>query len=425
MDTTEKGDRLENRFYQFLLDQKNRKELVYGIFQPELCNIYKKKKYYCIERKGNVTFDVVLECFRHSQTQPFLTVVFECKNYAESIEEPEITEFSDKIKRIFPNAHKGVLVISSRLQRGAKNVADHRKIAIVKYDDNGMEFVAERRGGLYLESRFIKQFVESPYATKSLKFSAYNEGNFFSSIDKFLASLDPDIDENYNSSTISQPRSAPYISDNDIKQSATTLLNCVGYSEGRVDLVDVCTHLSTSLIYTEKTIRTPDGALILGHANFDKKIISINPHLNEDRERFTIAHEIGHIYLNHSLFLNSEPILENDLIIDRENLINFNYDRLEFQANIFASHLLLPENIFLSKVAEFRRSVGIKDRGHGYIFVDDQPCNYTDYKQFLFYLQSYFGVSRQAIEIKLNNLGMLIDERTHLSKLSFSQFLDN
>jgi len=96
----------------------------------------------------------------------------------------------------------------------------------------------------------------------------------------------------------------------------------------------------------------------------------------------------------------------------------FSYERLEYQANTFASELILLFEMFLRKTAEYRRELEIKDKGHGYIFVDDQPCNYGPYNQLLLYLSSYFEVSKQAIEIKYRKNGMLTDQRKKPKSLS-------
>jgi len=151
---------------------------------------------------------------------------------------------------------------------------------------------------------------------------------------------------------------------------------------------------------------------ILGSANFDRQEIVINAHGNITRERFTLGHEIGHFFLKHQVYLASESVIESDLRIVSEREGSFNYERLELQANLFASNLILPDEIFVRKTAEFRRLLGITDRGHGYIFVDDQPYNYQVYEQLLTQLLTYFEVSKQAIQYKLQNLGMLTDQRS-------------
>lgn len=65
----------------------------------------------------------------------------------------------------------------------------------------------------------------------------------------------------------------------------------------------------------------------------------------------------------------------------------------------------------MAKVGEYRENAGICDKGHGYIFVDHQPCNYTPFNDVLLELSSYFEVSKQAIEIKLKRMKLLTDQR--------------
>ena len=190
----------------------------------------------------------------------------------------------------------------------------------------------------------------------------------------------------------------------------------IDYRDRAVNLEEICSELSLDLESTEQEVQDEDGNPILGTVNFSRKSIRINSHRTithnkENRKRFTIAHEIGHFCLQHDNYLRSESVLERDLLIDNVMENSFNYERLEFQANAFASHLLLPEYMFRKKTAEIREHLGIKDRGHGYIFVDNQPWNDQSYNELRSILSTYFEVSKQAIEIKFKKLGMLNDQR--------------
>ena len=410
--TLEKGNKLEDKFYQYLLDQQNRGNLVFGAHPPELCKIYKQKKYYCKEREANVTFDVVIEVSRQGRTSPQLFVVFECKNHDSNIAEIHVNDFSSKLGRIFKHAAKGVMVVSSPLQSGAENVARNSKMGIVKYDQDGFEIIADRNGGLCAENRFVRtQIFKEEIPVKSLKFSAYHDGIFFGSIDHFLRYLDPSLSTDAEYANDRAGVSASYISKEEIQKSAQVILKQIDYKGGSVDLAKICSNLSVDLQYTNREVRDGNGDLILGSANFDRKSILVNSHDNKQRERFTIAHEIGHFCLQHDQYLRSETILERDLLINTENECSFNYERLEFQANAFASELLLPTEVFEVATKVGRERLGIINRKFGYIFVDNQLCNYMPYNQLLLELSSYFDVSKQAIEIKFKKMGMLTDER--------------
>lgn len=69
---------------------------------------------------------------------------------------------------------------------------------------------------------------------------------------------------------------------------------------------------------------------VVNEAFVENKILYINKNLTKTRGRFAIAHELGHILLNHN-DLSHKVHNEND---------NKNIE--EFQANIFARGLLMP-----------------------------------------------------------------------------------
>ena len=91
------------------------------------------------------------------------------------------------------------------------------------------------------------------------------------------------------------------------------------------------------------------------------------------RQRFTVAHEIGHLVLNHLEGNESHSIFRNDLT-------TLGIDPREIAANAFAAELLMPERIFK----------------RGYILSNDSAE-----------LATKFGVSLEAVHIRLKNLGML------------------
>lgn len=424
MNTSEKGNVLEDKFYDYLVDQQRRDDLVFGAYPPNLCKIFKKKKYYCKERKANVEFDVVIEFYRQDSSCMHLAVVFECKNHVSDIAEIHVNDFSTKLGRLFKHAAKGVIVVSSRLQSGAANVAKNSKIGIVKYDENGIDVIADRRGGFCAEKEFVRtQIFKDESLVKSLKFSAYHDGHFFGSIDQLLENFvqgKPGVGVNTSDEIRA---SVPSISDKEVQQSAQIILNQINYKGEMVDLAAICSMLSIDLQFNDQEVRDEMGRVILGSAIFDRKSIRINLHENKQRERFTIADEIGHICLHHDRYLRSETIVERDLLITNEIGNKNDFERLEFQANAFASHLLLPAEVFKRKVIEYRKNLDIRDRGFGYIYVDDQPCNYCAYNTLLIFLSSYFDVSKQAIEIKLKKMGMLKDKRKQFDSVSIPPFV--
>lgn len=412
MNSTAKGNRLEDALFDYLIDQQERGDLVYGAYHPRLCKIRKKAKYPCPDRKKPVEFDVVIEVYREGGQTPHFHAVFECKNYKSGIPEDRVRVFSDQIGSVFGHSIKGILVVSSRLQSGAEMIARSRSIGIVKFNDTGADVVVERRDRYAVESGYVKsQIFEGEHRVKSLKFSAYFDGKFFSSIGQLLQCLDDDAVERTKGA--STRVSVPYISLDDIRAFATEIVEGIGYKAGPVDLVEVCAAMSLTLNFSRRNVFDDDGTLILGSANFDRKSIEINCHDNEFRERFTIGHEIGHFCLGHGQYLRSETVVERDLLVDAEGVEKFDFTRMELQANLFASEIILPDKVFRIAVEVACDRLKMRDIGFGRVYVDDNSWTYQPYNQLLSEISQYFRVSKQATEIRLKKLGIVNDRRMY------------
>lgn len=103
------------------------------------------------------------------------------------------------------------------------------------------------------------------------------------------------------------------------------------------------------------------GALTKGNNN--QVYIMINKNIdNLGRKHFTIAHELGHYFLQHQLHQNSVFCNHNDIVEEGHQ-----QNPIEREANYFASCLLMPEEkikpAFLSML-ERSRKAKIKDFLH-------------------------------------------------------------
>ncbi|MDY0204822.1 MAG: ImmA/IrrE family metallo-endopeptidase [Desulfovibrio desulfuricans] len=106
-----------------------------------------------------------------------------------------------------------------------------------------------------------------------------------------------------------------------------------------------------------------------GYYDQQEKEITINENDALSRQRFSVAHEIGHCVLGHG----SSP-RDNQAAYNQQN-----YSKKEFQANIFAAELLMPKDA-MQVMVEIR---GMK----------------------LATLCETFGVSEEAMTIRLRSLG--------------------
>lgn len=119
-------------------------------------------------------------------------------------------------------------------------------------------------------------------------------------------------------------------------------------------------------------------------------MIGINSVHGENRQRFTIAHEIGHLTLHPGRPMILEKIVRVNL---RDPLSSQATDRQEIEANQFAAALLMPRDFILS---EWRRLLDRLARP------SKEDCIQK--------LAAKFDVSALAMEYRLTNLGLIPPE---------------
>lgn len=96
----------------------------------------------------------------------------------------------------------------------------------------------------------------------------------------------------------------------------------------------------------QKDYSFTDGAVVKEGDSFR---ILVSPFQDEKRRRFTIAHELGHLFLHMGYLTNEELWKRQD-----DNI----YHRLgssekEYQANEFAAAFLMPKKEYLKKMNEY------------------------------------------------------------------------
>jgi len=72
-------------------------------------------------------------------------------------------------------------------------------------------------------------------------------------------------------------------------------------------------------------------------------IIGVNALHHPNRQRFTIAHELGHYMLHRSMLSNEVHVDKQFKILMRNSKSSTGKDTIEVEANRFAAELLLPE----------------------------------------------------------------------------------
>lgn len=109
----------------------------------------------------------------------------------------------------------------------------------------------------------------------------------------------------------------------------------------------------------------------------DEWKIGVNSYHAENRQRFTLAHELGHLLFHREyLDLQTERYNEKE-ILWRSSLFN----KIENEANTFAAELLMPKELFVKKWEE---------------------CGEEELEK----ISDYFNVSTQAVRYRAYKIGL-------------------
>jgi Zn-dependent peptidase ImmA (M78 family) len=115
----------------------------------------------------------------------------------------------------------------------------------------------------------------------------------------------------------------------------------------------------------------------------DLPIIGVNALHHPNRQRFTIAHEIGHLVLHRETLTGQVHVDKQFRVLMRDGKASTGVDNIEIEANRFAAELLIPTELITQAIkAEF----DIEDES---LFED---------------LAKRFKVSKQMLEYRIRNL---------------------
>ena len=190
----------------------------------------------------------------------------------------------------------------------------------------------------------------------------------------------------------------PFMGDDEICRKANEILQNTNYLINE-NFIERCFALIATDYRIERIEMQED---CLGKCDFKEHVISINSALSEHRQNFTIAHELGHIALHSSAVENLLSI--EDRKSDTNAIIGKStYGRMEYQANTFASFLLMPDIPFNVEVRKLFKEYRITT---GRLYHDYQPCNIRDCNLVVGALSSKFHVSYEAVIVRLKRANL-------------------
>ncbi|WNB74001.1 restriction endonuclease [Methylomonas koyamae] len=128
MDTTKKGDKLEDQAF-YVFESQIADDCFFS--KREYCRIYKKKGYYSKDREKDIIFDISVEVILPGQDRYSLLFLIECKNYGHSVPVDDVEEFFAKIQQVSGANVKGIVVSTNSFQDGAFKYAKSKGIGLL------------------------------------------------------------------------------------------------------------------------------------------------------------------------------------------------------------------------------------------------------------------------------------------------------
>ncbi|MER3053162.1 ImmA/IrrE family metallo-endopeptidase [Xanthomonas hortorum] len=424
--SVQKGDTLEDAVYTQVLQDVSAG--LYGL-NESCCRIFQKKGYYSKDRESNIIFDVSLELWMPGASEWSVLYIFECKNYSKKVPVNDIEEFFQKVEQVGSAATKAIVVSSNAFQEGAVSFARSKRIGLARYfPESQLEWVL-RRSPSTLKinnnsnySSFSSEALTSDYyISRFFDYHCMFGDRHFVSLPSLALEMATDISgisDSMHEGIEAQkhelgPPWIPFVSAAEIEGIARDFSLKVPHSGSAAALDHFCLYLKKhqGLVISHSIL--PPG--VLATVSFEPLIINIDPSQSgtEGRARFTLAHELGHVCLDHGRFIRRDTLRELDAEIDEDNEIAIkDIARLEWQANYFAACLLLPARALVAEVKRQAHLCGIKNRGFGLLYLDDQKCNKDSFLIISSAIASRFKVSRQVVKLRLKELGLLQEVST-------------
>lgn len=432
MSTTKKGEELEIAVFNFLKEEieSNRFPV-----KKEFCRLHRQKGYFSRDRGSHSFFDVSVEVWLPDAEDYSMLFLFECKNYGHAVPVNDAEEFYVKALQVGAAGTKPILVSTNALQSGALNFCSSKRIGVMRYfSKEDLKWVlrrsasvgfapsdsqsdAEIMAGLTLtdyQSSVFELFMQSPIRRTNSLAEFLHDLAFLSIEDRNLA----------NDISNPLPRRGSivrYLSVGELEWRASAALCEAGINSSYVDLSELCSRLPAAKeISIEHRPATELSVLqnTLARISFNPPLIEVftEPNSHAGRDRFTLAHELGHFLLGHGAYLKGEQYDDTDQPEAGKNIDGDNdVRRLEYQANYFAACLLMPRDRFIEVFSAQLHRFDVRNKELGVLYVDSQKCNLDTYFSVTNRLMTVFGASRAAVSIRLAGLGLLRDVRDDLA----------
>jgi len=357
-------------------------------FPLKYAKVIPKAKYYCRKRESNIIFDIAIEIWPPDSQNYSNLYLIECKAYSsKKVPVGDLEKFQSNVNSVAELNGKAVFITNSSYTdteiKLAKNIGmmliqveNETSLNILLHKTNRNKTKKESKEQSKEFSNFIRN-VFNPLKIKGLKKLSNKAIEKFAN--EFLSNFKSAILNNYQGYELSE-----------LIEYCSTELN-----------------IKTEFVNTEEVFNVQD---ILGLYDNELRIIYIDNAIKDsDRLGFVLAHELGHALLHSKIEINNELYnefsdSEYNFETDKHLLTNYKH-WIEWQANKFASCLLVPELNLRIHLVLIQKQLGISKFGH--IYLDKQPVNIKDFINITNYLKRHFNTSKTTIEYKMQELNLI------------------
>lgn len=400
--STANGNKLEAQVYDLLQKLINNDSF---LTSAKTSKVFRKKGYFSNKRKDEIIFDVTIEVTFPLANKYSNLYVFECKNLNQKVSVDDIEEFGSKLNQVGEHNTKGILVTTVGFERGCLEIAKAEGIGLVRISTNkDFEWILYRKNSNSdLTPEFENELLSDNFTSEP--FICFLNDTRITNFADLLLKLSI-IDYFTDSEEFIE---IPFVTHEKFNLIVEKYIKNSLYDGDSLNLDKLITFLEP--VYNVKfEYDNLKEKGILGKIEFNPLTIKINKEgIDNNRIRFTTAHEIGHLILHSQILKNRISSKSDD---DSSLALKYSGSKrhseiLEIQANLFASYILLPEPFLRSLMNGIFISYRIPKK---IIFLDSQPVNQKQAYEILNILSEKFQVSVEAIKIRLLKLNLLIDK---------------
>lgn len=335
--------------------------------------------------------DITIEIYSNSDKKTWSNLlVVECKNHKRKIDNSIYREFVGNLADYPRSGVRGIMISSAGFTQQVITLAQSDNIALVVLSEHSdWETIIWRQINSFEQNQFKHKVLTGEASTKyPIVYCGYS----FITIPDLLQEC---------GIPMSKALHVPFMGDDVICKRVDEILQDTKYLI-KENFINRCFFLIAANYKFDFVEMQED---CLGKCDFKEHIITINSVLSEHRQNFTIAHELGHIALHSSIVENLFSIEDRES--DMNTIISKSiHGRMEYQANAFASFLLMPNTPFCVEVDKLFKENRITK---GRLYHDYQPCNIRDCNVVIGALSSKFNVSQKAVIVRLKRANLYIE----------------